>query len=90
MKSKYIINYIVTNNTNRLFIFLKQMLKNYSILNCLLTFLTIDGIIDNLNNYTLVYVGIHGENFCSSAYMTTKLFRRNLVFGLVNGKQIGN
>jgi hypothetical protein len=64
---------------------LKYLLKNFPILNCLLSFLTcIDGILDNLNNYTLVYVGIHGENFCSSAYMTTKLFRRNLVFGLVN------
>jgi len=64
---------------------LKYIFKNFPILNCLLSFVTcIDGILDNLNNYTLIYVGIHGENFCSSAYMTTKLFRRNLVFGLVN------
>ncbi|CAG8472436.1 26676_t:CDS:10 [Dentiscutata erythropus] len=46
----------------------------------------IDGLIDVLNNYTLIYVGISGESFCSSAMFTTKLFRRNLIFGLVNGK----
>ncbi|RIB08825.1 plasma-membrane choline transporter-domain-containing protein [Gigaspora rosea] len=44
----------------------------------------IDGLIDVLNNYTLIYVGISGESFCSSAMFTTKLFRRNLIFGLVN------
>ncbi|CAG8506055.1 23319_t:CDS:2 [Racocetra persica] len=43
-----------------------------------------DGLIDVLNNYTLIYVGISGESFCSSAMFTTKLFRRNLIFGLVN------
>ncbi|KAG9301429.1 hypothetical protein G9A89_018101 [Geosiphon pyriformis] len=42
-----------------------------------------EGIIDNLNNYTLIYAGISGESFCSSAYFTTKIFRRNLVFGLI-------
>ncbi|RIA82536.1 plasma-membrane choline transporter-domain-containing protein [Glomus cerebriforme] len=65
--------------------FLKKISKNYPILNCLSSFLAcIDGIIDNLNNYILIYVGISGKNFCSSAYITTKLFRRNLIFGLVN------
>ncbi|GBB92990.1 hypothetical protein RclHR1_20970002 [Rhizophagus clarus] len=65
--------------------FLKNIFKNYPFLNCLTSFLTcIDGIIDNLNNYILVYVGISGKNFCISAYTTTKLFRSNLVSGLVN------
>ncbi|CAG8787393.1 11533_t:CDS:2, partial [Cetraspora pellucida] len=47
-------------------------------------FSCLDGIISVLNNYTMIYVGISGESFCSSAVFTTKLFRRNLVFGLVN------
>ncbi|CAI2167806.1 19954_t:CDS:2 [Funneliformis geosporum] len=65
--------------------FLKKKFKNSSVLCCLSWVLTfIDGIIDNLNNYTLIYVGIYGENFCSSAHKTTKLFRGNLVSGLVS------
>ncbi|RGB35986.1 plasma-membrane choline transporter-domain-containing protein [Rhizophagus diaphanus] len=65
--------------------YITGFLKKIFFLNCLLSFLTcIDGIIDKLNNYILIYVGISGNNFCTSAYTTTKLFRRNLVFGHVN------
>ncbi|KAJ3309698.1 hypothetical protein HDV04_005815 [Boothiomyces sp. JEL0838] len=39
--------------------------------------------ISNFNSYVLVYVGLAGESLYASAYQCTKLFRRNLVLGLV-------
>lgn len=44
----------------------------------------LDGILDNLNAYILTQCGISGEAFFPSARTTTKIFRRNLVFGLTN------
>lgn len=45
----------------------------------------LDGIIDQVNNYTIIYSGITGEGFWSSARSATKVFRRNLVTGLLSG-----
>ncbi|CAG8546591.1 1189_t:CDS:10 [Ambispora leptoticha] len=42
----------------------------------------IEALIENLNNYALIYAGISGHNFCTSAKFTTKVFRRNLISGL--------
>ncbi|KAI9103018.1 plasma-membrane choline transporter-domain-containing protein [Phlyctochytrium arcticum] len=38
---------------------------------------------DNISSYALVYVGLSGESFCTAAYRTTRIFRRNLILGLV-------
>lgn len=43
----------------------------------------IDGLIESINNYTLIYVGLTGEGFCTSARNATKVFRRNLMSGIV-------
>ncbi|KAL1922657.1 uncharacterized protein VTP21DRAFT_10196 [Calcarisporiella thermophila] len=52
----------------------------FALLESLLAF--IEGITENLNNYATVQVGITGESFLSAARASTKIFRRNLVFGL--------
>ncbi|TPX64991.1 hypothetical protein SpCBS45565_g05481 [Spizellomyces sp. 'palustris'] len=38
---------------------------------------------DNVSSYALVYVGLSGDSFCVSSYRTTRIFRRNLILGLV-------
>ncbi|KAJ3157916.1 hypothetical protein HDU89_000295 [Geranomyces variabilis] len=38
---------------------------------------------DNVTSYALVYVGLTGVSFASASYATTRVFRRNLVLGLV-------
>lgn len=43
----------------------------------------IDGLIESINNYTLIYVGLTGEGFCTSARHATKVFRRNLMSGII-------
>jgi hypothetical protein len=40
-------------------------------------------LINNLSTYTLVHVGLTGESFLVSGYQCTKLFRRNLIVGLL-------
>ncbi|RUS20281.1 hypothetical protein BC938DRAFT_475589 [Jimgerdemannia flammicorona] len=46
----------------------------------------LEGIIDQVNNYTIIFAGITGEDFCSAARSATKTFRRNLVSGLLTGE----
>ncbi|RHZ77383.1 hypothetical protein Glove_180g25 [Diversispora epigaea] len=67
---------------------LKKYLQDYnytcfyfSLSYCLSCF---DHVIENMNNYILIYAGIACESFWESALSTTKLFSRNLIFGLVN------
>jgi hypothetical protein len=43
----------------------------------------LSSLIDNFSSYTLVYVGLTGESLPASAYACTRLFRRNLVLGLL-------
>ncbi|KAI8822233.1 plasma-membrane choline transporter-domain-containing protein [Fimicolochytrium jonesii] len=38
---------------------------------------------DNVTSYALVYAGLTGSSFPASCYSTTRVFRRNLVLGLV-------
>ncbi|KAJ3004889.1 hypothetical protein HKX48_000994 [Thoreauomyces humboldtii] len=38
---------------------------------------------DNVTSYALVYAGLTGSSFASASYATTRVFRRNLVLGLV-------
>nr|CAG8456729.1 11684_t:CDS:10 [Entrophospora candida] len=44
----------------------------------------ISGIVDNFNNYVMVYVGISGESFLTSSRTATELFKKNLVDRLVD------
>ncbi|CAG8753404.1 8246_t:CDS:2, partial [Gigaspora rosea] len=65
--------------------FTKKNIRRSSVFYCITTcFACLDGIISVLDKYTLICVGISGESYFSSAVFTAKLFRRNLVFGLVN------
>ncbi|KAF9581845.1 hypothetical protein BGW38_001001 [Lunasporangiospora selenospora] len=43
----------------------------------------IAGLIENFNNYTLIYVGITGESLISAARSASKIFHRNLLWGLI-------
>ncbi|CAG8562941.1 18086_t:CDS:2, partial [Acaulospora morrowiae] len=64
---------------------LRKITKGNNYFCCLSAWLSfIDGIIGNLNNYALIYAGISGESFYTSAIMATKLFHRNLIPGLEN------
>ncbi|TPX55986.1 hypothetical protein PhCBS80983_g04890 [Powellomyces hirtus] len=38
---------------------------------------------DNVTSYALVYVGLTGSSFTRASYSTTRVFRRNLILGLV-------
>ncbi|KAI7853320.1 plasma-membrane choline transporter-domain-containing protein [Circinella umbellata] len=43
----------------------------------------IEGLISQINHYTISLAGITGESFYSSAKSSTKIFRRNLLSGLL-------
>ncbi|KAG0167447.1 hypothetical protein DFQ28_006079 [Apophysomyces sp. BC1034] len=43
----------------------------------------VEGLISQINHYTISLAGITGESFCASARSGTKLFRRNLLSGLL-------
>ncbi|KAI8074521.1 plasma-membrane choline transporter-domain-containing protein [Gongronella butleri] len=43
----------------------------------------IEALISNINNYVIGLAGITGDGFCMSAKAGTKIFRRNLISGLV-------
>ncbi|CAG8543284.1 9374_t:CDS:10 [Paraglomus occultum] len=68
--------------------FLKKKLKGKlnPIFYCIYIFMQcLDGVVDSINNYSIVYVGIFGMSFCSAALEATKIFRRNLITGLKTG-----
>ncbi|KAI8601762.1 plasma-membrane choline transporter-domain-containing protein [Dissophora ornata] len=44
----------------------------------------IQGLVENFNNYTLIYVGITGESLFSAARSASKIFHRNLLWGLIS------
>ncbi|TPX35361.1 hypothetical protein SmJEL517_g02225 [Synchytrium microbalum] len=44
---------------------------------------TISTLTENLNSYSLVYCALTASSFCEAALTCTRLFRRNLVLGLV-------
>ncbi|KAG0052003.1 hypothetical protein BGZ83_003081 [Gryganskiella cystojenkinii] len=44
----------------------------------------IQGLVENFNNYTLIYVGITGESLFSAARSASKIFHRNLLWGLLS------
>ncbi|KAK3818302.1 MAG: plasma-membrane choline transporter-domain-containing protein [Linnemannia gamsii] len=44
----------------------------------------IQGLVENFNNYTLIYVGITGESLFAAARSASKIFHRNLVWGLIS------
>lgn len=46
----------------------------------------IESIINQINHYVIGLAGITGDGFCVSARSGTKIFRRNLISGLVGGK----
>ncbi|KAG0016108.1 hypothetical protein BGZ82_001205 [Podila clonocystis] len=41
------------------------------------------GLVENFNNYTLIYVGITGESLFAAARSASKIFHRNLLWGLI-------
>ncbi|KAL0083819.1 plasma-membrane choline transporter-domain-containing protein [Phycomyces blakesleeanus] len=43
----------------------------------------LEAIVSQINHYTISLAGITGESFCSSARSGTKMFRRNLLSGLL-------
>lgn len=43
----------------------------------------IASLVERFSSYTLVYVGLTGDSFSSSSYSCSRLFRRNLVLGLI-------
>ncbi|KAF9438641.1 hypothetical protein BGZ76_006202 [Entomortierella beljakovae] len=47
-------------------------------------FSVIQGLVENFNNYTLIYVGITGESLFSAARSASKIFHRNLLWGLIS------
>ncbi|KAF9109821.1 hypothetical protein BGX27_007158 [Mortierella sp. AM989] len=47
-------------------------------------FSIIEGLVENFNNYTLIYVGITGESLFSAARSASKIFHRNLLWGLIS------
>ncbi|KAG0272636.1 hypothetical protein BGZ95_011577 [Linnemannia exigua] len=44
----------------------------------------IQGLVENFNNYTLIYVGITGESLFAAARSASKIFHRNLLWGLIS------
>ncbi|KAI8393976.1 plasma-membrane choline transporter-domain-containing protein [Radiomyces spectabilis] len=52
-----------------------------SIISVLLSF--IEALVNQINHYTISFAGITSESFCSSARSGTKIFRRNLISGLL-------
>ncbi|KAF9217115.1 hypothetical protein BGZ59_006429 [Podila verticillata] len=44
----------------------------------------IQGLVENFNNYTLIYVGITGESLFAAARLASKIFHRNLLWGLIS------
>ncbi|KAF9164447.1 hypothetical protein DFQ26_001421 [Actinomortierella ambigua] len=58
---------------------------NYPLFAFLVTCLRfIEVLVENFNNYTLIYVGITGESLFSAARSASKIFRRNLLWGLMS------
>ncbi|KAF9430060.1 hypothetical protein BGZ94_008494 [Podila epigama] len=50
----------------------------------------IQSLIENFNNYTLIYVGITGESLFAAAHSASRIFHRNLMWGLISdNKDIG-
>ncbi|KAF9323393.1 hypothetical protein BG006_001485 [Podila minutissima] len=43
----------------------------------------IQGLVENFNNYTLIYVGITGESLFAAARSASKIFHRNILWGLI-------
>ncbi|KAG0356064.1 hypothetical protein BG005_005004 [Podila minutissima] len=43
----------------------------------------IQGLVEKFNNYTLIYVGITGESLFAAARSASKIFQRNLLWGLI-------
>ncbi|KAF7725951.1 hypothetical protein EC973_009188 [Apophysomyces ossiformis] len=43
----------------------------------------VEALVSQINHYTISLAGITGEGFCSAARSGTKLFRRNLLSGLL-------
>lgn len=46
----------------------------------------IEMIVGAINNETVILAGITGESFLASARSVTKVFRRNLISGVLEGK----
>ncbi|KAG9069093.1 hypothetical protein KI688_009988 [Linnemannia hyalina] len=44
----------------------------------------VQGLVENFNNYTLIYVGITGESLFGAARSASKIFHRNLLWGLIS------
>ncbi|KAK3829235.1 MAG: choline transporter-like protein [Benniella sp.] len=44
----------------------------------------IQGLVENFNNYTLIYAGITGESLFSAARSASKLFNQNVLWGLMS------
>ncbi|KAG0262185.1 hypothetical protein BG011_000236 [Mortierella polycephala] len=44
----------------------------------------IQSLVENFNNYTLIYVGITGESLFAAARSASKIFHRNLLWGLLS------
>ena len=42
-------------------------------------------LVDNVNNYVLVFAGCSGEGYTHSSHTTTRLLRRNMMFGFFGG-----
>ncbi|KAJ3371810.1 hypothetical protein HDU91_004885 [Kappamyces sp. JEL0680] len=47
------------------------------------TIAVLSKLLDDLSSYTLVHVGLTGESLLSSAFQCARLFRRNLILGLL-------
>jgi Plasma-membrane choline transporter len=43
----------------------------------------VNSMVDRFSTYSLAYVGLTGDSYSHAAYLCTRLFRRNLVAGLV-------
>ncbi|KAF9191434.1 hypothetical protein BGZ50_009389 [Haplosporangium sp. Z 11] len=48
----------------------------------------IQSLVENFNNYTLIYVGITGESLFAAARSASKIFHRNLLWGLLSGEEL--
>jgi hypothetical protein len=48
----------------------------------------IEMIVGAINNETIILAGITGESFLASARSVTKVFRRNLISGVLEGKHL--
>ncbi|CAG8596378.1 11041_t:CDS:2 [Ambispora gerdemannii] len=72
-----------TIQTIKYIVFQLKKRSGSRIFSCIACLQCFEVLIENLNNYALIYVGISGANFRSSAEFTTKLLRRNLISGLI-------